>query len=168
MHQASWPSSINLLVWSEFWEKSSYVCCGKRYDTTHFAFGEYGKAESYPQTSTSDSRLSEWWCFPDNSESLDFSPSAALEVADEELQSWLSRYNPFIARGLIKYCLMLRTIFSNICTKVVTALGSTSTSDTLNFVSAAMLFDSFEATQEFLTDPTALPSKSVCITPQLF
>src|ERR1700761_2731561 len=52
------------------------------------------------QASTSDCRLSEWWCVPDNLETLSFSPSAALEVADTEIQAWCSRWNQFIARGL--------------------------------------------------------------------
>lgn len=83
---------------------------GMLWDVLHF--GQYREAKFYPQTNTSDSRLSEWWCIPNDSESLEFSPSAALEVADDELQLWLNRYSHFIARGLKTY-LVIRTMLSN-------------------------------------------------------
>ncbi|OAP56496.1 hypothetical protein AYL99_09675 [Fonsecaea erecta] len=61
--------------------------------------GEVELCLLWEKASTLDCRLSEWWCAPESLESLDCSPSAALEVAEMEIQAWCNKWNAFIARG---------------------------------------------------------------------
>ncbi|KIX99669.1 uncharacterized protein Z520_04304 [Fonsecaea multimorphosa CBS 102226] len=61
--------------------------------------GEVELCLLWEKASTLDCRLSEWWCVPESLESLDCSPSAALEVAEMEIQAWCNKWNAFIAQG---------------------------------------------------------------------
>ncbi|OQV01839.1 hypothetical protein CLAIMM_07130 [Cladophialophora immunda] len=61
--------------------------------------GEVELCLLWEKASLLDCRLSEWWCVPESLESLDCSPSAALEVAEMEIQAWCNKWNAFIARG---------------------------------------------------------------------
>ncbi|KIW93703.1 uncharacterized protein Z519_05017 [Cladophialophora bantiana CBS 173.52] len=61
--------------------------------------GEVELCLLWEKASTLDCRLNEWWWVPENLESLDCSPSAALETAEMEIQAWCNKWNAFIARG---------------------------------------------------------------------